>query len=120
MDISYVYETIMGTKLHISYTGASYWIAGNAKVPMIAFGPQANKKIIKEYDSSHKPVTFLQTQYGVHSKYYWCRNYDIDTEEPESGYNHLIYNTEKINSDIKETIDALANLQSGDRDMWFM
>ena len=41
MPIEEIYNKIMTTNLHISYTGASYYIAGAAKIPMLSYGPGA-------------------------------------------------------------------------------
>jgi hypothetical protein len=121
MDISDVYDIILGTRLHISYTGASYWIASNAKVPMIAFGPNADKIVVEEnVPHSLNRTKINMTQYGIHSPYNWMRNYDVNNETPESNYKHLIYNIRHVNSNIENVINDLTNIQSGDRDMWFM
>ena len=120
MPIEKVYDTVLTSRLHISYTGASYWIAGNAIVPMLAYGPEANTKVTKEFGMKHDPKQIYKTQYGLHSPYNWMWNYDVETDEPYSGYNHMIYNSKKINLSTKNMINALANLESGDRDMWFM
>lgn len=120
MPTSHVYDVVLGSRLHISYTGASYWIAGAAKVPMIAFGPMARDKRVKEWGPAGDLISLSTTNYGVTSQRHWMRSYDED-ENPVSEYNHFIHNIEKITyPSTRDIIDALANLKSSDRDMWFL